>query len=192
MQKGLGMSLIVKGSDGKDRELCSTGTIQAVLTHVFDIGVQPTKYGDKHQLIMSFELNENMSDGRPFMLSKTVNHTLGSEEHPSIMADIIVALRGSMITPQDREDGIDISSYIGCNLFLNIAQNTKANGGEGRRIMSYMALPKGVPPIQIRFPMPSDSLQAWIQRERDKSIQNTAPKAPILSAPRIPQDDIPF
>lgn len=174
-----------------DYEVPTIGTTQIVLAHVFDIGMQQSDYQgvDKiqHRVIMCFELDELMKDGRPFMLSKYLTLSL---HEMATLSTVVEALLNRDITDEDRDEGIELESLIGRNCLGTIAAT---NTGK-RKISGFAPLMKSMQPIEIKIPEPSEAILGWIERERAKVVTGGQKKPDNPYPPPMKPDDsdIPF
>ncbi|MEM8668766.1 MAG: hypothetical protein AAGG48_14695 [Planctomycetota bacterium] len=112
-----------------------TGNHLAVCYGVFALGTQETKWGEKFQVRIQWELpHEHMSDGRPHVIGKT--YTYSSNEKSSFVQDL-ESWRGKKFT--DEEFGnFEVFDVIGVGCFLNLVES-----GDYVNIDAIAPLPKG-------------------------------------------------
>lgn len=202
------MPLIAKDSGGAF-ELCPAGTFQARCYLIADTGSQVKNFTGEtrlvHEIVIAWELNERMSDGRPFAISKT--YTLSLNEKANLRKDL-EAWRGRAFT-EDELQAFDVFNVLNAQCFLNIIHVHK-NGKTWANIGGIIALPKGTPHLQpvndaVSFaldeytPQTMAKLPNWIQDKIKKSPEGQAVTA--MSGNDIPPayddappmtDDIPF
>ena len=132
------MPIMVK-DNGADFERLEPGTYTAVCSHVLDLGTQPSMFGDKDQVALCFEVNEKMSDGRPFMVSEIYTASLNKKAK---LRQHIDMWRGKPLTEQESQ-GFDIEKlrFVMANItviekegkdnktWLHIAAITKCPAG---------------------------------------------------------------
>lgn len=112
---------IIAKDNGREFAKPDTGLQQAVCSHVVDLGLQPTAYGDKHQVAVCFELAQKMDDGRPFMQTKIYSLTLNEK---SALSKDLESWRNKKFTPEERE-GFDIEKLIGVNCMLTLVEENR-------------------------------------------------------------------
>lgn len=179
---------IIAKADNDNFEKAPTGTIQAVCVFVHDIGLQAGEYQGrphvKHQVIVSWELNERMTQGeyagKPFMVSKY--YTLSLSEKSNLRKDL-ENWRGRAFTA-DELAGFDVESIRGANCLLSI---TETENGK-RKVSGVAALPKGMVPIEPTQTTPSEKFMEWIEKERAKAVHPTQSTAQVSDD----KDDLPF
>ena len=122
---------------------------------------------------MSFEMNEAMSDGRPFVASKFYTASL----HPkaSLTADLN-AIRGKAMTDDDKAK-FDIKNLINVPVMVTVTHKEKQGGGVRVIVSSVASVPKGtaVPdlknkPVYFDLDQPDthgalDDVPDWIQQK---------------------------
>jgi hypothetical protein len=95
-----------------------------VLVDVVDLGEQDTKFGKKFMVKLIYQIDENMEDGKPFIVSGRFNATLADR---SSLRKHIEGLRGAKFTKEEL-DGFDPDTLIGTNGLLNIVHNAGDKG----------------------------------------------------------------
>lgn len=110
------MPLIIK-EDPSEYPLCPEGLHASVLVDAVDLGIQSSKFGDKHKLSLVFETQEKDEDGKPFILAK--RYTWSLHEKSNLRKDL-ERFRGEKISASELQDGIDLENYIGmsCNILV--------------------------------------------------------------------------
>lgn len=129
-----------------DFELCPEGSHIAVCYRVVDLGTQQTNFGQKHQILISWEMpDELMQDGRPFSIGK--KYTYSSHEKSSLRKDL-ESWRGAPFRDEQIAE-FDIANLIGAGCMIGI---THKDGERGRfaNVTAILRLPKGTkaPPIR--------------------------------------------
>ncbi len=115
----------------------------------------------KRKVIIGWELEQKMSDGRPFMLSK--RYTLSLHEKATLRHDL-ESWRGQAFTPEEL-DGFDIEVLKGKQCRVNVIHKPKEGGGVSASIQAVMKAAKGVD-LSITNATPPN----WIAEERAKAI----------------------
>lgn len=164
------------------------GPITACITHFCDIGRQKSVYqGEekvRHEVVIVFELDSKRSDDQPFVLSKRL--TLSMHEK-STMRKWLESIRGKKFTDADI-DTFDTDMLIGVNCLVQVGHYTKADGGQGAKILSVMSLPKGMPKI---VPSGQDEPK-WITTARSESLDAMPPVAAGPATVGSDDDEPPF
>ena len=194
-----------KETGGGDYEQPEPGTYAAVCYRIIDLGTQHSEFQgeahDRHQCLLSFELDEKMGDGRPFSVSKF--YTTSLHEKANLRKDLS-NWRGRDFTPEELH-GFDPKNVLGKPCMLSIIKNDKGK----TRIASISKIPKGMTPPapinpQVFFTLQSKSLDPVFETFSDgiKKIIMQSPEYVALinrkdSAPSGPTfnelaDDIPF
>jgi hypothetical protein len=115
---------------GSDFEQLEPGIYGAVCTRVIDFGTQPGfKPDDKpsHQVLLGFEVDKFMADGRPFYIMLTAYAGLGKAEKPTKLCVFLEGMRGKKFTADERA-GFDIKKVLGatCELVVGLSAGGKS------------------------------------------------------------------
>lgn len=131
------MGLIAK--EGGSFELVPAGVYSAVCTRVIDLGLQHNmKFGkDEHKVLIQFEIDAKMTDGKPFMIGNRYTVSLGQKAH--LRADL-ESWRGRPFT-QAELDAFDLRAVLGAPAMLNVMHSPD---GKYSNIASIMPLPRGM------------------------------------------------
>lgn len=111
------MSLVITPKKSKPKESAPTGLQPAVCVDVFDRGVQQTKFGERHELSLIFELQATNSEGEHFILSSVFTKSL----HPkSNLRAELQRWRGQPFTDDELSQGFNLEKVVGqpCMLLL--------------------------------------------------------------------------
>ena len=108
-----------QASSGEGFKSPDAGLYVGVCTKIIDIGTHDGLYGPKHQVVIFWELSEEMDDGRPFQVNKWYNFTLGSPDKPSNLRKDLVAWRGKQFTPEE-ENGFEAKNILGKCCTINM------------------------------------------------------------------------
>lgn len=116
------------------------GTHAAVCTRLIDIGTQRNEYqgevSRRRQCIIGWELDEKMTDGRPFYV--TGWYTLSLNERAKLRTHL-ESWRGKPI----EDEGFDISKILGAPCILTLGPNS--NGRQ--QVQAVSPLMKGMTPL---------------------------------------------
>lgn len=178
------MPIIAKETGGGPKELAPVDLHNAVCAFVEDLGIQPGFQGaaPKHKAVVIWELEEKMSDGRPFMLSK--KYTLSLHEKSTLRHDL-ESWRGKPFTTEELA-GFDIERLVGTQCRLNVIHQPKADGSLRAVVQSVIKPAPGVKLERVATDVPT-----WVNEERKKAI--TSPEGPRNDAPPPGEDDsLPF
>jgi len=128
---------------------CPSGTWSAVCCDVVDLGVLKVTFGGKdkqqHKIYISWQIEENMPDGKPFLVSK--RYTLSLHEKAGLRKDL-ESWRGKAFTDEECE-GFDVEKLIGVPCFLNVLQEKKGDDTYSN-VKAIMRLPRGTPALAVR------------------------------------------
>ncbi len=131
--------MLVSQTSG-DYELAPVGVYRAVCTRLLNMGIQETNYGDKHQIHLAFEIDENMADGRPFLMMQ--NYTVSLNEKARLRKDL-EAWRGRSFTAEEL-GGFDLKSVLGKPLQISVVHS---EDGKYANIGAMMPLGRGQQPL---------------------------------------------
>lgn len=166
------MPIIAKSTGSAEFELCPEGTIQAVVSNVYDIGNQRKKSFDgkdeiQHQVIIMFELNERMKSGtyhgERFVISKT--YRLSFHEKSNLHKDT-EAIIGAKISDLE----YDVESLIGLNCYLSIIHQEKSEKTYVN-IQGIIALPNGVEKMNPE--LDRNHCPEWVKKKIDSQIKES-------------------
>ena len=147
--------MLIKDTGGGDYEYPEVGTYIATCRQIIDLGTQENDYqGTKtypHQILMGWELNENMSDGRPFVVSKF--YTASLNEKANFRKDLI-SWRGRDFT-QEELGGFDPRKILGAACLLTLTTNEKGK----IKVSTVAKIVKGMEPPPLVNPKIYFSLQ---------------------------------
>jgi len=129
-------------NSGGDFQNPTPGNVGAVCTRVIDLGTQSSQYGEKRKVLISWEIDEQMSDGRPFLVSSS--YTLSYHAKASLR-QMLEGWRGKAYGEGEE---IDIAAIIGRPCLLNLVESVGGNGSTYVNVKSVGPLPKGMTPVQ--------------------------------------------
>jgi len=161
-----------KARSGGNFENPSVGSVAARCYGVVEIGTHEEEFkGEKKKakkLIIFWELDEKMSDGRPFVINKWFTNSLGEMAN---LHKVLKSWRGKAFTDAELEC-FALSNIIGKPCLLNLAE-----GKTGKPFVdSIMPLPKGMTAPELENPTVDfgiddinneelfDSLYEWVQK----------------------------
>jgi len=176
------MSLIIKRSDdqGFDKELISEGTIQMVVSGVFDLGIQEVKKykseetEHKRQVMICFEVGETFTTGDYAGKSKKYYKRYKYSMHKkSALFSLIKALVGGAKADKLAEKGFDLYKIIGLNCFGTFEQEVSQSGNKYNSLINVSEPIKGVAKLEVEdLLLDDDSAPDWIKRIKDISIDS--------------------
>lgn len=136
--------MIVKDNGGS-YENPPTGMHNAVCYRVIDLGTHEAEYqGKKHtrrELMISWEIDELMSDGKRFAVSSFYTASLSEK---SKLRPMLESWRGRPFTEQELE-GFDLANIIGKPCMVNLVLSDKGK----IKVASVSPLPKGMQSIEL-------------------------------------------
>lgn len=193
------MSLIVKDTGGGDFQMAPVGNHVAVCYMVVDLGMQQTNFGEKHKILIGWELvHEMMEDGRPFVISQ--QYTASLSEKANLRRDL-ESWRGKKFSETELK-GFDVFNVVGVPCMVSVI-HSENNGKHYANIGSVAGLPKGMEkpkaankivaysldnPEQSMF----DLLPEWIQNKIPKNGFNPSSTADFDEPSADFGDDIGF
>ena len=140
----------------KERELPSAGTQFAVCCGVIELGTQPTTYGSKAQVMLQFEmLDEIGTNGKPLLLSR--RYTMSVDPRSTLRQDLESWLGRAL---SDEELGrLDLSQFLGATALLAMRHESRGDKTYAN-ITSVLKPPAGREPrARPDGPMVAFSLQ---------------------------------
>lgn len=195
------MGFAVTATNGGDFKNPTPGMVSAVCTRIVDMGTQETSYGDKRQVMLTFEIDEEMDDGRRFLVNNLF--TLSFHEKSSLRQSI-ESWRGRAFK---EGEPFDLSAIVGKPAMLNLVETDKGYVN----IKSISPLAKGMPALEpagdlIVFSLDSpdwDAFDKLSERLRDKisnsreyKLTEENARGPVAEAATAAagefDDDIPF
>lgn len=159
----MGTLIVNTNEGGSERVNPKTGLTHAVISSIVDLGTQPTKFGDKRQVAITWELptqthvfDEELGE-QPLWMTKTF--TLSLYEKSSLRA----AIRGMKGADIDEGD-FDIMSLLGGNCMINLIE-VKKDGNTYVNIDGYAPLMDGFkvtePTKHVDFSLDSYTEEAY-------------------------------
>lgn len=205
------MPVIATNKGSAEFEIVPSGQYSAVCYRVIDLGTQETKdkvgkVSHKRKVMISWELDERMSEGRRF--SQHERYTLSTHEM-SNLRPMLESWRGKPFTPEEA-DAFDVSKLIGAPCLIQIVHN-QHNNKTYANMSSIMKLPKGMEPLglenpKLEFSLEDEALDVATYEKLSDSIKATIAKSPeymelqkptgeqiaAVASPPISDDEIPF
>lgn len=143
------MAIMASGGNGGGFELAPGGLHQAVAVDVVDLGMLEVSFGghtkQQRKVRISWQINEDMSTGKPFLISK--RYTLSLHEKSNLRREL-ESWRGRAFT-EDELTGFDLEKLIGANCQLNV-QQVERNGKHYANIIGIVPLAKGMGKMEPR------------------------------------------
>lgn len=169
---------------------------------VVDLGTQEStwqgKVSKRRKVLLKWELDEAMADGRPFIV--TARYTASLAEKAVLRAHL-EAWRGKAFTAEELR-GFDLGKLLGAPCMVTLVQN-----GEYVNVQGVSKLPKGMAPLMPTAPLTlldldnfspevfatlSDGLKATIQKAPEYSTPGTDAEQPDHQDGPPDAGDIPF
>jgi hypothetical protein len=160
------MSIIAKA--GGNFQPAPEGTHAAVCVDVVDLGIVDTPFGKRHKIVIVWQIDETMENGKPYLVQR--QYTCILTEKATLRRDL-ESWRGSPFNPTELE-GFDVEKLIGVACLINVIHEQR-NGTTYANVASVMRLPKN-----MTAPVTRD-----YTRRKDRPQAQTA---------EITDDDIPF
>jgi hypothetical protein len=172
--------LMAKANEGGEikYEDKPVGEMDAVISNVFDLGIQETKWGPKHNVRFYWESEHRMTEGdmagKRFLFYRDYNFTLGSPDgkKPSALREMIERVYEKPLPAEKVVEGFDLSQMRGKNCRLV----TKKNG-------EYVNVDLVLPPLKdkqtkallnkMEPELPAD----WVPPSVTKKLAGAVPQA---------------
>lgn len=205
------MSLLVNAGNGGggDFENCPAGSFAARCYQIIDLGHQTFEWKGEAKVApkvrITWELNEMMSDGRPFSISREYTASIGDKAN---LRKDLEAWRGRPFSAEELRN-FSLENVLGAPCLLGIVHKpSKDNSKVYANVGSIMALPKGMPSPELVNPAVKfdigtfdqkvfDGLSSYVQKKilMSKELEeNGIPQASSQDEPVIEEDDgtVPF
>tara|TARA_Y100000310_G_scaffold325342_1_gene388649 strand:+ start:815 stop:1417 length:603 start_codon:yes stop_codon:yes gene_type:complete len=124
------MSTILKDESKSDWENPKVGMTAAICIDVVDLGVQSTEYGDKEQIKLVFQLDQERTDGAPMRIGRKYTKTLNDKGN---FRKDLKSWRGADLTAEERAE-FDADKLIGAQAQVLITEFQKTDGTPGTSI----------------------------------------------------------
>ncbi len=154
------------------------GSYSALCYRVIDLGHQFSSFYQKsdHKILISWELDELMKDGRPFQIGK--RYTLSSGKKANLRKDL-ESWRGVPFTDEDYGT-FDLGKLIGKSCMIGVTQMIR--DGETRSdVTSIMKLPKNtnpLPPVNEQVYFSLNDFRQEIYDKLTEGLRATIAKSP--------------
>lgn len=177
---------------GGDLEQPEAGSYAAMCFKMIDLGTQEGEYKgapiSRRQMVVSWEITEKMSDGKPFIMSRFYTSSLN--EKANLRKDL-EAWRGQPFTEVEL-DGFNPKILLGTSCLLSLTKNEKGKV----RVSSVSKLPKGMVAPALAEPIVYLDLDEFDQKVFDGLsdwFKKTIVQSPEYnSAISTKKDDLPF
>jgi hypothetical protein len=164
------MSIMVKGGGGSDFLPCPEGQHAIRCCDVRDLGMVESSFQGKtkalHKILLTFVTDEEMDDGRPFLLFGRYTASLHEK---STLRKVLQSWLGRGLTPEELADGYDVERLVGQPAFCTVLHN-ESKGNTYANIETIMALPKG----QEAPAIPEDFVR-FVDREKNAEALEDCP-----------------
>ena len=188
------MSIIAKRPEGdRNFEPAPEGTYQAVCVDVVDLGLVASEFqGEKsvkHKVRIAFQLAEERTDGKRFLVSSFFNLSLHEKASLRLFLE---AWRGRRFTESEVIDGFDLEKIIGANAQVQVVHR-EYKGNTFSNINAILPWPakfgEAITPVDYvrmidREPKAEDGAHQMEHQEPQKA------KAAVVDS--FDDDEIPF
>ena len=203
------MSLTVNAGNGGggDFENCPAGSFAARCYQIIDLGHQTFEWKGEAKVApkvrITWELNEMMSDGRPFSISREYTASIGDKAN---LRKDLEAWRGRPFSAEELRN-FSLENVLGAPCLLGIVHKpSKDNSKVYANVGSIMALPKGMPSPELVNPAVKfdigtfdqkvfDGLSSYVQKKilMSKELEeNGIPQSSSQDEPVIEDETVPF
>lgn len=158
----------------KKKELPSAEVHIATIYQIIGLG---THYIEKYkksqeEVYFTLELNENMTSGKPFVVSRKYNPSLwGNGKRKSQLRTDLEAARGKVFTEEELENGLNLKKFLGLTCLVTITHNKGDDGAIYANILSFSAIPKG-----MEVPKPMNDFKFFAIEEFDQKVFDELPE----------------
>lgn len=174
--------MIVKEPEGSNFTPAPAGMHRAVCVDVIDKGLQDTPWGQKHKVMLRWQIDALINDpgseyhGQPYLVSKM--YTASLHEKANLRHDL-ENWRSRAFNDQEL-GGFDLESLIGVNCQVNILHKPSKNGDR-----VYANITAITPPVKGVSPLVP---QSYV-RDKDRDGASSPDPTPDYNPE---DDDIPF
>ena len=168
------MAIIARAPESKFTP-APEGLHQAVCVDVHDLGLQKTPWGEKHKVLVVWQIDALEENGKRFQIRQS--YTLSLSDKANLRRDL-ECWRGRKFT-DDELQGFDLEKLMGANCQLQVVHNL---GDEGKTYANVQA----IVPFNAKLG-PKLSPQEYV-RMKDRTKQQGNGHEP----PPLTDDDIPF
>jgi hypothetical protein len=178
------MPIIASASSSANFKPCPSGVHDAVCAFVEDLGMEFNDQYQKeeHKVLIMWEVNEPMDDGRPYMISK--KYTISLHEKAQLRKDL-EGWRGTKFT-EEQLKGFDVEVLKGKQCQLHIIHNEK-NGKTYANIQAVLPKGKNSPAISVV----AQEVPKWVNEQKKENAAAHAKRAAAASVTAAEPEDIP-
>ncbi len=120
------------------------GTVSAVCTRIIDMGTQDSKFGSRREVWIFWELNQNMEDGRPFVVKKSY---MASVHPKSNLGKDLKSWLGRELTKEE-EAAFDLHTVLARPAILTLVEE-----GDYVNVNGVSAIMEGMQPLEPKGPL---------------------------------------
>jgi len=135
---------MIVSDNGGQFEQPPTGTHNAIAYRVIDLGTHENEYQGqknvKREVMVTWEIDELMKDGRRFSVSAFYNASLNEKAN---LRKTLESWRGRAFTEEELK-GFDLKNVLGKPCLVNLTLSDKGKS----KVAGVSPLPKGMPAIQ--------------------------------------------
>lgn len=187
-------------TETKNYERIEAGVYSARCFACIELGTHRSEFKgevkDKKEIMIIWELNELMEDGRPFTVNWRGTNSLNEKGN---LFKMLSGWRGKSFTP-DELHKFEMKNILDKCCMLNVGKETSKAGKEYNKVITVMPLPKGmtVPPLVnplVDFGIGDmgtpefDKLYPWIQNVVRDSHEGQKFFLGLNNEPEPPIDD---
>lgn len=173
----MGELIVKRGSEGFDKELISEGTIQMVITGLFDLGIQEVKKYQseetehQRQIMVVFEVDEVLENGEYAGQRKRYYQKYKLSMHKKAkLFGLVKALAGASKAEELAEKGFDMNKMVGMNCYGTFEHRIGANN-DFAVLINTSQLPKGIEKLVAeKLFTDDDNAPDWIKTLKAKAI----------------------
>ena len=184
------MPIIASAESDKPRELPDADIHNAVCAFVFDLGMRVDMNWGKIQrrVIIAWELEQQMADGRPFMLSK--EYTLSLFERAPLFQHL-TSWKGKALTESELK-ALDLETLVGKPCRLNVIHK-ESKGKTYANVDAVLPADKKATPLTVYAKEPPKWFEATRQKYAADLAAHESEQAGQPAPPKdAGHDEVPF
>jgi len=122
----------------KEFELPEAEVYPGALVSIFDLGIQESSFGEKHQVHLVFEIDYDKADGKKFLIGQTYTASLYEKAALRKVAEAL--LRRSMTN--EEADDFDLFDLLGKSCLVDVVHNIGKGKHEGKTFANVNSISK--------------------------------------------------
>jgi hypothetical protein len=133
------MGIIAKKPESKFTP-APEGIHVAACCDVVDLGLQKTKFGDKHKIEIRWMLEDESEDGERFTVSQRYTNSLSDK---ATLRKVLETWRGKPFTAEEESAGFDVERVLGAGCQIQVTHSPREKGGVWANVSAVIPLGRG-------------------------------------------------